>query len=73
MPVPIASKRWVPWNADDDAWIVGARVIGRAELQLAGGGVVHALLLSHDEQPHVTRAVYLDRALGTFVTAEILS
>lgn len=69
----IVGKKWAPWAPDDDAWLVGARVIGRALLQLAGGGVVHGLLLEHDEHIGKVRAVYLNRERGCFETIEVMS
>jgi hypothetical protein len=68
----IIDKKWTPWLADDDAWLVGARIIGRARLQLAGGGIVHGLLVEHDEQVGNVRAVYLNRERGCFETVEVM-
>ena len=75
MKTKILNAQWVPW-ADDDPWIQNATVIGRVRIALVGGGVIHALLLQHDDQSGRAddvrqRAVYLNRELNRFELCEV--
>jgi hypothetical protein len=71
MSMQFNSKQWVPWNADDDARIASARIVGRARLMPVDGGLVHALLVELDDGTQ--RAVYLNRATGCFESCEVTS
>jgi hypothetical protein len=65
----------VPWHPDDErALLVDAIIIGRARIDVAGGGLLHGLIVARVEREtmDVTRhAVWWDRYTNRFVSTEL--
>lgn len=55
----------VPWHDHDDPRIRDASIVGRALVELEGGGVLHALIVDDGEHFH---AVFWDRERNAFMT-----
>lgn len=84
--VPITRVERVTWQPDDErALLVGATIIGRARIHVAGGGLLHGLVVSRMtvDEPYDPRAtvprevkvvryvVWWDRYTSRFVATEL--
>jgi hypothetical protein len=77
LAVRVTRAQLVAWHEGDEHALDGACIVGRARVELEGGGVLHGLVVvDYDEGPKmmrrgVRRVVFWDRYSNTFVTCPL--